>query len=98
MRYARQLAGASARELDRLTDHAEGHLAAIETKIHDAAQLNTVGEYARVLGVDLGWIFDGTGPEPTAEIVVLALDRARSAAADSAARAASQSPLAPTGS
>lgn len=68
MRWLRELAGISARELDRLVGKTRCcHAATIETRLHDRVQLNTIGAYADALGVSVDWLRTGTGDAPTAD-------------------------------
>lgn len=78
IRWARELCGISAREVDRIVGGNVGHLALIETRIHERAELGTIAPYARALGLDLDWIWDGAGEVPTAASVAKAIDLARS--------------------
>jgi hypothetical protein len=77
LRWVRNMAGISARELDRLADKNEGHAAVVETKIHDRAALWTIVDYANVLGVSLGWLATGEGDPPTRAAVCLAVEVAQ---------------------
>lgn len=81
LRSVRELAGLSARELDRLAGQAEGHATVIELRESTAVRTDTADRYARVLGVSLDWLVSGSGDAPTQRSVRLAVDRARAALA-----------------
>jgi len=81
------LAGISARELDRLAGKTEGHAAAVETKLHERAQLGTIADYAEVFGVSLDWLVAGEGHVPTEAEVRAAVSFAQQRAPSPAAPA-----------
>lgn len=76
----RELVGLSARELDRLAGLSFGHTRAIETRVGDRSQLDTIAHLARVLGADPSWVAYGKGEPPTADEAHDAIKRARARA------------------
>jgi transcriptional regulator with XRE-family HTH domain len=77
LRVARHLGGVSARELSALIGVASGHVALIESGERPDPRSTTVARAAEVLGVSTDYLICGTGPEPTAEQVQAAVERAR---------------------
>jgi len=77
LRWARELGGVSARELDRLAERTTGHAATIETLVGDRAQISTISDYADVLGVSLDWLVKGRGRRPTKHSIQAAVAAAR---------------------
>lgn len=78
LRWVREeLAGISARELDRLAHKTEGHVRSIEVRPEAETQTGTVDAYARVLGLSLDWLVRGVGRSPTKASVLSALEAAR---------------------
>jgi len=69
VRWARDLAGISARRLDKLAKLSAGHARAIETGRKQTVEASTARKLASVLGVTLDWLLCGTGRRPTPESV-----------------------------
>lgn len=77
---ARSLVGdLSARELDRLAGRPQGTCAIIEGRDQRSIRHEIALSYAAVLGVPMAWLVLGEGPEPTADSVRAAVERARRA-------------------
>ncbi len=77
LRKLREMAGLSARELDRLAERTEGHCNLIEVRPKANVGAATLADYARVLGVSLDWLVLGVGDPPRVEDVRAAVERAR---------------------
>jgi transcriptional regulator with XRE-family HTH domain len=77
LRWAREAAGLKARELDRMAGRPEGHASLIERGARPRIELDTAGAYADALGVSVDWLRNGTGPEPTTEMIRAAVDPKR---------------------
>ncbi len=87
LRWVRQeLAGISARELDRLARRTEGHASLIESRPNAGAEMGTVEAYASVFGLSLDWLVRGAGRAPSKATVVAAVEAARRAAAEPVAK------------
>lgn len=67
----------SSRELSELAELADTHVRLIERGERLAPSVETISRLACVLGVSLDWLIRGDGPEPTAEHVRAAVERAR---------------------
>ena len=79
LRWARDQAELSARELDRLAGKTPGHAGLIEARGTDA-WASTLAAYARVLGLSLDWLIAGEkrrAPKPAR--ILVAVKRARKA-------------------
>ena len=79
LRQVRGLVGLSARELDRLAGLAEGHCSLIENGTRPHVEVRTAQSLARVLGVSLDWLIDGSGRTPSERAVRAAVESARTA-------------------
>lgn len=78
LRVARELAGISARELDRLArKRSDGLAAMIERGTKPNPEASTAGEYARTLGVSLDWLVNGIGAGPSTRRVRAAIEAAK---------------------
>jgi len=77
LRTLRQLAGISARDLDRLAVRTEGHANLIETRPDSAVQTDVASDYARALGASLDYLIAGKGAAPTEAKVRVAVAKAR---------------------
>jgi len=66
LRFARSLVEISARELDRLSSLAEGHVSMIEAGRRPVIESKTAEDIAGVLGLSLDWLISGKGKAPTA--------------------------------
>lgn len=77
LQTAKRLSGRSARDLDRLAGHSEGHFTKILDRLRASPDATvaweTVTDYARALGIDLNWLAGFGGLEPTHESVGAAL-------------------------
>ncbi len=80
LRWAREQAEVSARELDRLSGKAEGACAIFEASDRSAL-VTTTDAYARTLGLSLDWLVRGNGPKPLAREIRRAVASARKAVA-----------------
>ncbi len=78
LRDARSLTSLGTRELDRLAGLTEGHTSAIETGTRPNVEARTAAALARVLGVTLDWLIEGTGKAPSLRAVRAAVEVARS--------------------
>lgn len=65
LRWARGIAGLSARDLDELANLTAGHTSSIEAGRRANPSAETGRALARALGVSLDWLVDGTGAEPS---------------------------------
>lgn len=86
VRWARETAGLSARELSRFAGLTKSHINLFEveesrTRLSGAALLGL----SDVLGVSMEWLVDGRGKMPSARALVAAAKRARRRAADESA-------------
>ena len=81
LHWAREAAGVSARELDRLAGKTPGHVGLIEARDSDATG-KTLAAYAAVLGLSLDWLIVGDKDRaPRVEDMTVAVARARERAA-----------------
>jgi len=64
--HARQLAGISAKALDRLAGLTPGHTSAIENGTKLEVSAATVSKLAAALGVSIDWLVDGNRPASVA--------------------------------
>lgn len=80
--FARELAGISARDLDRLAQLAEGHTRMIETGKRPRLEIDTVTGLASALGCALAWLVTGEGDAPDAATVRAAIAAARARRVD----------------
>lgn len=78
IREARELAGISARELDRLAGLSENHTSLLESVVRDV-RAETAVAVARTLGVSLDWLLVGEGKAPSERSVRAAVEAARAA-------------------
>jgi transcriptional regulator with XRE-family HTH domain len=78
---ARALSELSQRDLDRLAGLSEGHVGMIESGRRENLEASTASRIAKVLGMTLEWLIDGTGEGPTPAKVRRAVASARNAAA-----------------
>lgn len=85
LRRARELAGISARELDRLARLTEGHTSLIESGERSNVEARTATALATTLGLSLDWLITGKGRDPIEADIRTAIERARAARASSAA-------------
>lgn len=76
IRQAREMAGISARELDRLAGLSENHTSLLESVVRDV-RTETAAAIARTLGVSLDWLVLGEGKAPTERTVRAAVETAR---------------------
>lgn len=81
LRWARQIAGISARELDRLAGLAEGHSSLLEAGKKKDMETRTATRIAEVLGLSLDWFVRGKGPLPTSSEIAAAYQAKLSEAA-----------------
>lgn len=84
LRRAREAAGISCRELDRLAGITPGHSWSLERGARATPTSATASALARALGVSLDWLIDGQGAEPTVEQITAAVTTARETVAASA--------------
>lgn len=64
LKYAREIAGHSARALDDLAKLTPGHTAAIESGRRIDPSASTMTALAKALGVSLDWLVAGSGTPP----------------------------------
>lgn len=77
LRAAREAAGISAKELDRLAGITEGHSSTIEKSETGNAESKTLDRVAAVLGLSLDYLIRGDGKPPSALEIQKALAVAR---------------------
>lgn len=78
LRVARERAGISARELDRLArSKSDGLAAKVEKGERPNIEASTAAEYARTLGVSLDWLINGIGAHPSARRIRSAVEAAK---------------------
>jgi transcriptional regulator with XRE-family HTH domain len=65
LQWAREHAGLSARDLDKLADLTPGHTASVEVGRRASPSADTVRALARALGISTDWLIDGTGKRPS---------------------------------
>lgn len=81
LRFARSLAGVSARRLDSIAGLQPGHTNAIESGRRPNIESVTAEKLSTALGISLDWLILGNGREPTAKAIRAAIERARGEAA-----------------
>lgn len=78
LRLARELAGISARELDRIArSRGDGLAARVESGARSNLEAGTAEEYAVALGLSLDWLISGIGQPPSEKKVRAAVEAAR---------------------
>ncbi len=65
LKWARELMGLSARDLDKLAKITPGHTASVEIGRRKSPSAETARALARALGVSLDWLVDGNGMAPS---------------------------------
>jgi transcriptional regulator with XRE-family HTH domain len=80
LRWAREAAGLSCRELSTLAKlGAPTHVALIESETRGRVAASTLVQLADVLGVSLDWLAAGKGTRPDEEMIRRSVERARRA-------------------
>jgi len=74
---ARELAGISARELDKLIGVSPGYCSRIESGDRPDPGSMVSERIARVFGLSLDWLISGVGPSPTVRTVAAAVAKSR---------------------
>lgn len=78
LQRARELVGnLSARELAALAGQTQSLVAQIERGKIESPRSDTIVSLSTVLGVTTDWLLKGEGDEPTAELVLAAVEKAR---------------------
>lgn len=77
LRAARELAGISAKDLDRLAGNSEGHQWVLEKLEEATAVAKTLDGVCTVLGLSLDYVVRGQGRKPTKKTVSAAVAAAR---------------------
>lgn len=77
LEWVREVAGLSAREVDRLVGLTENHSRAIETKYEERTQAATLRKIAETLGVRASWLTYGQGKKPSKQEILTAVEAAR---------------------
>jgi transcriptional regulator with XRE-family HTH domain len=77
LRTAREIAGVSARELDRLAGLGEAHTSMIEAGDRVSIETNTAVKLCTALGASLDWLLRGQGKPPTSKEVRIAIANSR---------------------
>jgi len=80
-----QVEGLACAELDRLAGLHRGHVWQIESGSRENPERDTVRGLARVLGCTSGWLLEGEGDAPSADVVSAAVGEARKAETATAA-------------
>jgi transcriptional regulator with XRE-family HTH domain len=79
LRFARTAAGLSTRELAKLSGLTTGHPSLIEAGKRPAVSAKALADMARVLGISLDWLVNGSSPEPAEASIKAAVAVAKAA-------------------
>lgn len=88
IKAARELAGISTKDVDRLAGLTPGVCWSVENSTGDNFQTKTIDPIARVLGLTLEHVVRGEGSTPSADQVKAAVEAARAAKASPGGEAA----------
>jgi len=81
VKLVREMAGLTARGLDRLVGVAEGYTSLIESGKRRNIGSDLLSSYAEKLGASLDWLISGKGAAPAKATVVAAMQKAKGRAA-----------------